>query len=112
MSKKPKNRWLKEPEEHDYPAAESYLTLLYDDQSVPTSKQTRRSWSQGKSFHLFFLSETPAREELSSPTAIIESVPLIRLMKMPSFRAKSYSAFIAPPDCPIRESARNSPPHR
>lgn len=34
MSKKPKNRWLKEPEEHDYPAAESYLTLLYDQQTV------------------------------------------------------------------------------
>ena len=34
MSKKPKNRWSKEPEEHDYPAAESYLTLLYDEVTV------------------------------------------------------------------------------
>jgi len=24
--------WLKEPEEHDYPAAESYLCLLYDEE--------------------------------------------------------------------------------
>jgi hypothetical protein len=29
MSKKSKNRWLGEPEKHDYPTAESYLTLLY-----------------------------------------------------------------------------------
>jgi hypothetical protein len=32
MSKKSKKkRWLKEPEDRDYPAAESYLTLLYDE---------------------------------------------------------------------------------
>ena len=34
MSKKSKNRWLKEPEKHDYPAAESYLTLLYDEETA------------------------------------------------------------------------------
>lgn len=32
--KKPKNRWLKEPEEHDYPAAASYLSLIFDETSV------------------------------------------------------------------------------
>ena len=26
---KPRGRWLKKPEEHDYPAAGSYLTLMY-----------------------------------------------------------------------------------
>jgi hypothetical protein len=30
MSKKARITWLNEPEEHDYPAALSYLTLLYD----------------------------------------------------------------------------------
>ena|ERR1700738_99525 len=30
MGKKSKKKWLSEPEKHDYPAAESYLTLLYD----------------------------------------------------------------------------------
>jgi hypothetical protein len=30
MSKKSKKKWLSEPEKHDYPAAQSYLTLLYD----------------------------------------------------------------------------------
>src|SRR5450631_4396684 len=30
MRAKPKNNWLSEPEEHDYPAAKSYLTLIYD----------------------------------------------------------------------------------
>ena len=31
MSKKVEIKWLGEPEEHDYPAALSYLTLLYDE---------------------------------------------------------------------------------
>ena len=30
MTKKPNIRWLPEPEEHDYPAAFSYLCLIYD----------------------------------------------------------------------------------
>ena len=30
MSKSKKIKWLKLPEEHDYPAAESYLTLLFE----------------------------------------------------------------------------------
>jgi len=34
MSKKSKKRWLSEPEKHDYPAAESYLTLLYDGETA------------------------------------------------------------------------------
>jgi hypothetical protein len=34
MSKMLKIRWLKEPEPHDYPAAASYLGLLYDDRQV------------------------------------------------------------------------------
>jgi disulfide oxidoreductase YuzD len=33
---KPKSdiRWLAEPEEHDYPAAQSYLLLIYDEATV------------------------------------------------------------------------------
>jgi hypothetical protein len=34
MGKKSKKRWLNEPEKHDYPAAESYLTLLYDKETA------------------------------------------------------------------------------
>ena len=30
MSKNIKIQWLSAPEEHDYPAAESYLSLIYD----------------------------------------------------------------------------------
>ena len=30
MSKNPEIKWLPEPEEHDYPAAQSYLSLLFD----------------------------------------------------------------------------------
>ncbi len=34
MQKDHKIKWLTEPEEHDYPAAESYLKLLFDDKSA------------------------------------------------------------------------------
>ena len=34
MSKKSKKKWLSKPEGHDYPAAESYLTLLYDEKTA------------------------------------------------------------------------------
>ena len=34
MQKDLKIKWLDKPEEHDYPAAESYLKLLFDDKVV------------------------------------------------------------------------------
>jgi hypothetical protein len=34
MSNKFEIKWLREPEEHDYPAALSYLSLLYDEQKA------------------------------------------------------------------------------
>ena len=34
MSKKEEIHWLIEPEDHDYPAALSYLSLLYDEKSA------------------------------------------------------------------------------
>jgi hypothetical protein len=34
MSKKVEIKWLSEPEEHDYPAALSYLSLIYDVQTA------------------------------------------------------------------------------
>ena len=30
MGKKPNIKWLSEPQEHDYPAAEKYLTLTLE----------------------------------------------------------------------------------
>jgi disulfide oxidoreductase YuzD len=36
MSKKMTIKWLREPEEHDYPAALSYLCLLYDERTATT----------------------------------------------------------------------------
>jgi len=36
MSKEVKIKWLNEPEEQDYPAALSYLSLLYDVQTATT----------------------------------------------------------------------------
>ena len=34
--------WLKEPEEHDYPAADSYLCLLYDKETAQKYVETLR----------------------------------------------------------------------
>jgi len=34
MAKQVDIKWLKEPEDHDYPAALSYLSLLYDEQKA------------------------------------------------------------------------------
>jgi len=34
--KKTKVKWLKEPQKHDYPAAESYLTLILEPQAAKT----------------------------------------------------------------------------
>ena len=34
MSDKVEIRWLSKPEEHDYPAALSYLSLIYDEQKA------------------------------------------------------------------------------
>jgi hypothetical protein len=34
MSNKTEISWLKEPEEHDYPAGLSYLSLIFDDQTA------------------------------------------------------------------------------
>ena len=34
MSKEDEIRWLDEPEEHDYPAAESYLSLILDNETA------------------------------------------------------------------------------
>ncbi len=36
MGSKTEIKWLDTPEEHDYPAAESYLNLIYDSQTVAT----------------------------------------------------------------------------
>jgi hypothetical protein len=36
MGKTIEIKWLPEPEEKDYPAAESYLSLLYDNKTVST----------------------------------------------------------------------------
>ena len=37
MSKNIEIKWLSEPEDHDYPAALSYLSLIYDEPAAKTS---------------------------------------------------------------------------
>jgi hypothetical protein len=34
MRKKPKQEWFSKPEEQDYTAAKSYLSLLFDEQAA------------------------------------------------------------------------------
>jgi hypothetical protein len=43
MSKKVEVKWLETPEEHDYPAALSYLRLIYDDQTVAETVEKLRA---------------------------------------------------------------------
>ena len=42
MSQKPAIKWLSEPEEHDYPAALSYLRLIYDDHAASAQVEKLR----------------------------------------------------------------------
>ena len=55
MSKKVEIKWLSEPEEHDYPAALAYLSLLYDETTAAThvEKLKRASMSQFKAKDIF-----------------------------------------------------------
>ena len=43
MSKKAKIQWLDAPEEHDYPSASSYLSLIYDEPTVANQIQNLRN---------------------------------------------------------------------
>ncbi|HYA21365.1 MAG TPA: hypothetical protein VEG25_12095 [Burkholderiales bacterium] len=42
MSNESKIEWLSEPEDHDYPAASSFLSLIYDKQTVAKLLQQLR----------------------------------------------------------------------
>jgi hypothetical protein len=55
MSKSVEIKWLSEPEEHDYPAALSYLSLLYDEQAANTlvNKLKRASITEFKAKDIF-----------------------------------------------------------
>lgn len=45
MNDKVEIKWLAEPEEHNYPATESYLDLIYDPQTAPGYAQQLRQTS-------------------------------------------------------------------
>jgi len=55
MSKTVEIKWSIEPEEHDYPAALSYLSLLYDEQTATSrvSDMKRASVSRFKAKDIF-----------------------------------------------------------
>lgn len=55
MPDKVEIKWLPEPEEHDHPAALSYLSLLYDEPGAATrvDKLRRASSSQFKAKDIF-----------------------------------------------------------
>ena len=55
MSKAVEIKWLSEPKEHDYPAALSYLSLLYDEQTATNyvGKLKRTSISEFKAKDIF-----------------------------------------------------------
>jgi hypothetical protein len=55
VPKKVEIKWLNEPEDHDYPAALSYLSLLYDEQTARThvKRLKRASLSEFKAKDIF-----------------------------------------------------------
>ncbi len=55
MSKEIEIKWLSEPEEHDYPAAESYLSLVFDEEAAAkiVQKLRRKSISNFKAKDIF-----------------------------------------------------------
>jgi hypothetical protein len=55
LSKQTPIQWYDEPEDHDYPAAESYLSLLFDEKTAATyvGKLKRAPISQFKSKDIF-----------------------------------------------------------
>jgi hypothetical protein len=56
-----KIKWLSQPEEHDYPAALSYLTLIYDKKTVASfvNKLKKTSLSEFKAKDIFRASGLP-----------------------------------------------------
>ena len=56
-----KIKWLSEPEEHDYPAALSYLTLIYDKKTAAglVGKLKRAPMSEFKAKDIFRASRLP-----------------------------------------------------
>jgi len=48
MANETEIKWLADPEDHDYPAAGSYLSLLYDDASVEKYVDQLRKASMSK----------------------------------------------------------------
>jgi hypothetical protein len=61
MRKKSKKKWLSEPEKHDYPAAKSYLTLLYDEKTAAKYAKalTRAPMTSFAAKDIFRASELP-----------------------------------------------------
>jgi len=61
MSKKIKIKWLSKPEEHDYPAALSYLTLIYDEKTAAgfVNRLKRVPASEFKADDIFRASRLP-----------------------------------------------------
>lgn len=61
MSDKVKIKWLSKPEEHDYPAALSYLSLIYDEKKANAfvRKLKRAPLSEFKAKDIFRASELP-----------------------------------------------------
>ena len=59
--KKPKNRWLRESEKHDYPAAKSYLSLIYEEKTAAlyVAELEKASMTSFKAKDIFRASRLP-----------------------------------------------------
>jgi hypothetical protein len=95
MTKKDsKINWLNEPEEHDYPAAQSYLSLIYDEstanahveklRSAPISKFKAKDIFRASSLSLLGISNTHVEKDRRKIESGKELSPVLLVRDTPN----------------------------
>lgn len=87
MAKKNEIKWLNEPEEHDYPAAMSYLSLIYDPNAVnefvqlleqaPMSSYKAKDMFRASGLSLLGVSNSHVKKDSKKISSGIELSPLL-----------------------------------
>ena len=88
MENKIEIKWLVEPEDKDYPAAGTYLSLLYDEPAAAKYVEQLRKAPMSK-FKAKDIFERQATKRSPLPMAIIECARPTHLTRMHRFPARS-----------------------
>ena len=96
MGKENGIRWQAEPEEHDYPAAQSYLSLMYDESSAkklaqqlrraPVSHFKAKDIFRASALSLLGVSNSHVEKDLRKIKAEKELSPLLLVRDKPNGR--------------------------